>query len=76
MLQMMHCIVSMVDKCKRALTALQERSQRDREELAMWMRRHSENIDTDMKKRSLGGDLMGGMRDDKRRVGKLLIRNF
>jgi hypothetical protein len=44
--------MGMVDKTKRALAVLQERSNRDREELAMWMRRHSEGLDHDMKKRT------------------------
>lgn len=46
----------MVDKTKRALAVLQERSLRDREELSLWMRRHAEGMDVDMKKRS--NDLM------------------
>ena len=50
--QMLHCIIGMVDKTKRALAVLQERSNRDREELAMWMRRHAEGLDNDMKKRT------------------------
>ncbi len=50
--QMLHCIISMVDKTKRALSVLQERSHRDREELSMWMRRHAEGLDSDMKKRT------------------------
>lgn len=49
---MLHCIVGMVDKTKRALSVLQERSQRDREELALWMRRQAEGMDNDMKKRT------------------------
>ncbi len=49
---MLHCIIGMVDKTKRALAVLQERSNRDREELAMWMRRHAEGLDNDMKKRT------------------------
>ena len=40
------------DKCKRALTVLQERSSRDRDELTAWMRRHSDGMDSDMKKRT------------------------
>ena len=51
LLQMLTCIVSMVDKTKRALAVLQERSLRDREELNAFMRRHSEGFDSDMKKR-------------------------
>ena len=50
--QMLHCIIDMVDKTKRALNVLQERSTRDREELQMWMRRHAEGLDQDMKKRT------------------------
>ena len=42
----------MVGKTKRALTVLQERSQKDREELSMWMRRHSDGLDQDVKKRT------------------------
>ena len=49
---MLHCIIGMVDKTKRALSVLQERSSRDREELSMWMRRHAEGLDNDMKKRT------------------------
>lgn len=48
---MLHCIIGMVDKTKRALAVLQERSLRDREELSTWMRRHAEGMDHDMKKR-------------------------
>lgn len=53
---MLNCIIGMVDKTKRALAVLQERSLRDREELSLWMRRHAEGMDVDMKKRS--NDLM------------------
>lgn len=53
---MLNCIIGMVDKTKRALAVLQERSLRDREELSLWMRRHAEGLDVDMKKRS--NDLM------------------
>ena len=60
---MLHCIVGMVDKCKRALVALQERSHRDREEVAVWMRRHAETLDIEMKKRS---EMMGNLRPDDR----------
>ena len=49
---MLNCIIGMVDKTKRALAVLQERSLRDREELSLWMRRHAEGLDQDMKKRS------------------------
>ena len=49
---MLHCVMGMVDKIKRALSVLQERSTRDREELSVWMRRHAEGLDHDMKKRT------------------------
>ncbi|KAK3085902.1 hypothetical protein FSP39_010261 [Pinctada imbricata] len=49
---MLNCIIGMVDKTKRALAVLQERSLRDREELSLWMRRHAEGMDGDPKKRS------------------------
>ena len=63
----------MVDKTKRALSVLQERSQRDREELAVWMRRHAEGLDSDMKKRT--SEMMIRQTEDrvsevKRRAGK------
>lgn len=70
-LQMLHCIVGMVDKCKRAIASLQEKSQRDREELSMWMHRH----DPDLKKREvIPGSLRPSderMSEVKRRAGKL-----
>ena len=49
---MLNCIIGMVDKTKRALAVLQERSLRDREELSLWMRRQAEGLDHDIKKRS------------------------
>ncbi|XP_050399341.1 protein CBFA2T1 isoform X4 [Patella vulgata] len=63
---MLNCIIGMVDKTKRALAVLQERSIRDREELSVWMRRHAEGMDQDVKKRT--NDLMQYTRrqtDDK-----------
>lgn len=48
---MLNCIIGMVDKARRALAVLQERSIRDREELSIWMRRHADN-DHDLKKRA------------------------
>lgn len=76
MFQMLNCIIGMVDKTKRALAVLQERSLRDREELSLWMRRHVEGMDVDMKKRS--NDLMAHtlrqtedrVSDVRRRAGK------
>lgn len=49
---MLHCILGMVDKCKRALVSLQEKSHRDREDMALWMRRHAETLDSEIKKRT------------------------
>jgi runt-related transcription factor 1 len=48
---MLNCIIGMVDKTRRALSVLQERSLRDREELSMWMRRGG-GEDADLKKRN------------------------
>jgi runt-related transcription factor 1 len=66
---MLHCIVGMVEKCKRALASLQEKTQRDRDEFSTWMHRH----EADGKKR----EGLLGLRDDrltdmKRRAGKCL----
>ena len=49
--QMLHCIVGMVDKCKRALSVLRERSQREGDDLSLWARQH-EGLDPDMKSRA------------------------
>ncbi|KAL5021979.1 hypothetical protein ScPMuIL_001134 [Solemya velum] len=49
---MLSCIIGMVDKTKRALAVLQERSVHDREELSMWMRRQAEGMDQDTRKRT------------------------
>ncbi len=54
--QMLQCIVGMVEKTKRALAVLHQRSIQDREELALWVRRHSEGTEHDMKKRA--GEMM------------------
>lgn len=74
----------MVDKTKRALAVLQERSLRDREELSLWMRRQAEGMDQDLKKRS--SDMMSHtlrqtedrVADVRRRAGKfmLMVRNW
>ncbi|XP_072024797.1 protein CBFA2T1-like isoform X2 [Amphiura filiformis] len=53
---MLQCIVGMVEKTKRALAVLHQRSIQDREELALWVRRHSEGTEHDMKKRA--GEMM------------------
>ncbi|XP_045191623.1 protein CBFA2T1-like isoform X2 [Mercenaria mercenaria] len=48
---MLNCIIGMVDKTRRALSVLQDRSLRDREELSIWMRRGGGD-DSDLKKRN------------------------
>lgn len=72
-LQMLNCIIGMVDKTKRALSVLQERSLRDREELSVWMRRHAEGMDQDVKKRT--SDMMAyTMRQTEDRVSEVRRR--
>ena len=68
----------MVDKARRALAVLQERSIRDREELSIWMRRHPDN-DHDLKKRG-GPETWSNMRnsddridDVRRRAGEVVL---
>ncbi|KAL3860817.1 hypothetical protein ACJMK2_010883 [Sinanodonta woodiana] len=46
---MLNCIMGMIDKTKRAIAVLQERSLRDREELSMWVHRHTDG-DIDKKR--------------------------
>lgn len=53
---MLNCILGMVEKTKRALAILQHRSQTDRQELAMWIRRHTEGTENNLKK--YAGDMM------------------
>ncbi|CAL1538578.1 unnamed protein product [Lymnaea stagnalis] len=70
---MLNCIIGMVDKTKRAMSVLQERSIRDREELALWARRQAEGIDADVKKRS--GDVMAyTLRQTEERVSEVRRR--
>ncbi|XP_046361768.1 protein CBFA2T1-like isoform X2 [Haliotis rufescens] len=70
---MLNCIIGMVDKTKRALSVLQERSLRDREELSVWMRRHAEGMDQDVKKRT--SDMMAyTMRQTEDRVSEVRRR--
>ncbi|XP_074646012.1 protein CBFA2T1-like [Tubulanus polymorphus] len=71
---MLNCIVNMVDKTKRALSVLQERCTRDREELAIWMRRHSDSIDHDLKKRTHGGGELISYRQTEDRVNEVKRR--
>ena len=69
--QMLNCIIGMVDKTRRALTVLQERSLRDRDELSIWMRRNGEG-DSDSNKRSPDGWSRSEERisDVRRRAGR------
>ncbi|XP_059177228.1 protein CBFA2T1-like isoform X2 [Physella acuta] len=70
---MLNCIIGMVDKTKRALSVLQERSVRDREELSLWARRQADGIDADVKKRS--GDVMAfTLRQTEERVSEVRRR--
>jgi runt-related transcription factor 1 len=55
---MLNCILGMVDKTKRALAVLQERSLRDREEVAAWLRRQTEGMEQDVKKHHPAHDVM------------------
>lgn len=59
----------MVDKTRRALSVLQDRSLRDREELSMWMRRGGE--DMDLKKRCPD---WSGMRGSEDRISEVRRR--
>lgn len=47
---MLNCIIGMVEKTKRAMSVLHERSVRDREEVSLWARRQPGSIDADVKK--------------------------
>ncbi|BFZ12565.1 hypothetical protein BsWGS_15604 [Bradybaena similaris] len=70
---MLNCIIGMVDKTKRALSVLQERSLRDREELSLWARRQADGIDADVKKRT--GDVMAyTLRQTEDRVSEVRRR--
>lgn len=44
--------MSMVERTKRTLAVLQHRAIQDREELALWARRHAEGAELDVKKRA------------------------
>ena len=64
--------MDMVGRCRRALTALQEKAARDREELAAWMRRHGGTLDSDVKKRA---DMMAdSLRHTEDRVNEVRRR--
>lgn len=62
---MLQCIVAMVDKTKRALAVLHQRSVQDREELALWARRHSQTVDRNFNKRSSSGEAAISPVDDR-----------
>ena len=68
---MLNCIIGMVDKARRALTVLQERSIRDREELSVWMRRNGDS-DTELKKR--GQESWSSYRSSEDRIGEVRRR--
>jgi hypothetical protein len=69
---MLHCIMDMVGRCRRALTALQEKAQHDREDLACWLRRHGPAMDSDMRKRA---DMMAdSLRHTENRVNEVRRR--
>jgi len=61
----------MVDKTRRALSVLQDRSLRDREELSMWMRRGGGGEDIDLKKR---GTDWAGVRSAEERISEVRRR--
>ena len=48
---MLHCVMDMVGRCRQALTALQERTRRERDDLARWIR-HQNGVDPEVKKRA------------------------
>ncbi|GAB6022585.1 core-binding factor, runt domain, alpha subunit 2 [Chamberlinius hualienensis] len=61
---MLNCILGMVEKTKRALAILQHRSLSDRQELAMWIRRHAEGTaDSNLKKQP--GEMLMKETDDR-----------
>ncbi|XP_071785843.1 protein CBFA2T1-like isoform X5 [Asterias amurensis] len=70
---MLQCIVGMVEKTKRALAVLHQRSIQDREELSLWARRHTENTEQDLKKRA--GEIMThSLRQNEERVSEVKRR--
>jgi len=67
---MLSCIIGMVDKTRRALSVLQDRSLRDREELAVLVRRGGSD-DLDIKKRSSDWRMDDRIADVRRRAGEM-----
>ena len=48
---MLACVMDMVSRCRQALTALQERTRREREDLTRWVRLQN-GVDPEVKKRA------------------------
>ena len=48
---MLHCVMDMVGRCRQALATLQERTRREREELARWVQLQN-GVDPEVKKRA------------------------
>ncbi|XP_022108732.1 protein CBFA2T1-like isoform X3 [Acanthaster planci] len=70
---MLQCIVGMVEKTKRALAVLHQRSIQDREELSLWARRHTESTEQDLKKRA--EDMIPhGLRPNDERIAEVKRR--
>ena len=51
-LQMLQCVMSIVEKAKRAVSVLQERCIRDREEMATWARRMAEETEAEVRRKA------------------------
>ena len=51
-LQMLQCIIGMVDKTKRAVSVLQQRCQQDREEMLAWVRKTADETESEVKRRA------------------------
>ena len=49
---MLQCVMSIIEKAKRAVSVLQERCIRDREEMATWARRMAEEAEAEVKRRA------------------------
>ncbi|XP_076323308.1 protein CBFA2T1-like isoform X2 [Tachypleus tridentatus] len=69
---MLNCILGMVEKTKRALAILQQRSQVDRGEFNLWGRRHLDGSDFDLKKQA--GDIMVHYKSAEERVSEVRRR--
>ena len=49
---MLQCVMSIIEKAKRAVSVLQERCIRDREEMATWARRMADEAEAEVKRRA------------------------